>query len=117
MIRQISLSVFSLLITFAGGRAATAQPLADRVPADAILYVGWAGADKMPPGYEGSHLKAVLDAGQVPQFINEVIPKIFERAAQEDPDAGEAAEIAEALLLPMWRHPTALYVGPVDMTN
>ena len=71
----------------------------------------------MGPGYDGSHLKAMLEAGQVPQFINEVVPKLFERAAQEDQDAAKAADVGKAVLLPMWRHPTALYVGPVDMTN
>src|SRR5687767_10604053 len=115
MSRQISSVIVAVCFAFAG--VASAQPLADRIPSDAVVYVGWAGADSMGPGYDGSHLKGVLDAGQIPQFINEVVPKLFERAAQEDPNAAKAADLGKAVLLPMWRHPTALYVGPIDMTN
>ena len=39
-----------------------AQALADRVPGDAVIYVGWAGAEAAKAKYGETHLKAVLDA-------------------------------------------------------
>ena len=94
-----------------------AQPLAERVPADAVVYVGWAGAESMGPGFEGSHLKALLDSAEVGRIVREVVPALSRRAAQEEPGAGQAAAAMSGVLGPMWRHPTAFYVGPVDMTN
>jgi prepilin-type processing-associated H-X9-DG protein len=115
IVRTFAASVVALIVSLAP--FAAAQPLADRVPADALIYVGWAGADSMGPGYEGSHLKAVLEAGQIPQFINDVVPKLLDQLAQKEPDAAQFGDVAKAVLAPMWRHSTALYVGPVDMTN
>ena len=39
---------------------APAQPLADRLPDGALIYIGWAGSESMGPGYAGSHLEAIL---------------------------------------------------------
>lgn len=116
MIRRTCIVAFAFFVAFAA-RAVTAQPLAERVPADALIYVGWTGVDRMGPGYDGSHLKAMLDAAEMPRVMSEVIPKLLERLVQEDPDAAEAARMMSEVLRPMWRRPTALYVGPIDMTN
>ena len=37
-----------------------AQALADRLPANAMIYIGWTGVDKPAPGFDGSHLQAVF---------------------------------------------------------
>ena len=113
MFRAGLISLVTLLVVSV---PAAAQPLADRVPADAVVYVGWAGAESMGPGFEASHLKAMLDSAEVGRWVNEVLPKLVERAGQEQPMAGAMAGAASELLAPMWRRPTALYVGPVDMT-
>lgn len=114
MLRTALVSTLTLLFV---SLPAAAQPLADRVPADAVVYVGWAGAESMGPGYEASHLKALLDSAEVGRWVSEVMPKLIERAGEEQPQAGAMTEAASGLLAPMWRHPTALYVGPMDMTN
>src|SRR5690606_38590471 len=46
--------IFASLITLAPARA---QPLMEYVPADAIFYAGWRGAEELGPAYETSHLK------------------------------------------------------------
>src|SRR5437762_11085231 len=58
---------------------ATAQPLADRLPNDTLVYLGWRGADSLGPGFEGSHLKGVLDASNLSQVINEFLPDVLKR--------------------------------------
>jgi prepilin-type processing-associated H-X9-DG protein len=97
--------------------SAFAQPLADRVPADAIVYFGWSGADAMPAAYAGSHLKAVVDASNVRELIGESSPRLLERIAKEDDEAAEATALISAIGAPMWRHPSAVYFGGVDFTN
>src|SRR5688572_21150335 len=113
MFRSALVSIVTLLVV---SLPAAAQPLADRVPADAMVYVGWAGADSMGPGFEASHLKALLDSAEVGRWVNEVVPQLLQRAGQEQAMPVDMASVS-GMLAPMWRHPTALYIGPVDMTN
>ena len=95
--------------------AVLAQPLAERVPADALIYVGWRGIESMGPGYDGSHLKAVLEAGAPGAIFEQFVPALVARLAQEDREAAHAAQFfADASRL-MWRHPTAFYVGALDV--
>src|SRR5690606_19055416 len=46
----LTLLCLSLLVAVA--RPAQAQPLADRVPADALVYVGWQGAAHLGAGFD-----------------------------------------------------------------
>ena len=115
MLRTAIVSLVTLLVV---SLPAAAQPLADRIPADAVVYVGWAGAESMGPGFEASHLKALLDSAEVGRWVNDVIPQIVQKAAQQQGGMPAAEmEAASGLLAPMWRHPTALYIGPVDMAG
>jgi hypothetical protein len=118
MLNRLTVSLWAVIaVLIASPLPASAQPLADRIPSDAVIYVGWAGADSMGPGYDGSHLKALLDAAELPKFINEAVPKALQRFANKERDAAQAAKVVDEMLRPMWRHATALYVGPVDMAN
>ncbi len=94
---------------------ASAQPLADKVPADTLLYVGWRGADAMGPGYAQSHLKSVLDASDFSQLVDEFFPQLMARIAQADPDAAQVLPIISALSKPMWKHPTTWCFHGVDL--
>src|SRR3982751_1703418 len=76
-----------LVVTLLASRAALAQPLADRLPADTVVYVGWAGADSLGTQYEASHLKAVLEASNVPKLFDEFLPRVIEKIRQEEPQA------------------------------
>src|SRR5436190_18805422 len=96
-----------------------AQPLADRIPQDAILYVGWAGADSPGPGYANSHLKAVVDASNIPQLLDEALPRLLDQVVKRnggDKDSAEAMALFRAIAGPMWRHPSALYFVGIDST-
>jgi prepilin-type processing-associated H-X9-DG protein len=118
MLNRLVLSVSVVVaVVVSSVHSAHAQPLADRIPSDAVIYVGWAGADSMGPGYDGSHLKAILDAAELPKFINEAVPKAIQRLASREREAAQAAKVVDEMVRPMWRHATALYVGPVDMAN
>jgi prepilin-type processing-associated H-X9-DG protein len=94
-----------------------AQPLADRVPQDALLYVGWSGSESMGPAYEGSHLKAIVDASNLRELVRESIPRLLENLGHQDEDAAAMLGLVSAIGGPMWRHPSALYFGPADMTD
>lgn len=93
------------------------QALADHVPADSIIYVGWRGENSLGPGFEGSNFKKVLDQSQIPQFIDEFLPALADRIAKENPDAAQAIGIFRSVAGPMWRHPSAFFFAGVDFTN
>src|SRR4051794_12427428 len=94
---------------------AHAQPLADKIPADTLLYAGWRGADNLGPGYSGSHLKAVLDASDFSQLTNKFTPAVLARIGQADPQAAQVLPILGAIAQPMWKHPTAWCFHGVDL--
>jgi Protein of unknown function (DUF3352) len=110
------LSLWFVLALAAAPRAA-AQPLADRVPQDALVYVGWAGAEHLGPGYEQSNLKAFLDASNIPELINESLPRLFENLGHQDQDSEAFLAFVAAVGKPMWKHPSAIYFGGVDLAN
>src|SRR4051794_7541238 len=97
--------------------AAGAQPLADRVPDDALIYVGWAGADTMGPGYAGSHLEAVLKESKFNELISASLPKVFQKIGVQQGDAADDIALVSAICGVAWRHPSALYIGGIDNTN
>ncbi len=107
--------LFSLIALLILPSIVLAQPLADRLPGDAVIYAGWRGADSMGPGYETSHLKAVLDASDFAQLINEFLPQVLNRIGKEDPEAAQILPIISAVAKPMWKHPSALYVGAMGV--
>jgi hypothetical protein len=91
---------------------AGAQPLADRLPGDTMLYVGWVGRNNLGDAYERSHTKAVLDASTLRQAWSEALPRLLSRLAQNDPQA--AAKFTSLLesLEELSPYPTALWAWP-----
>lgn len=88
------------------------QPLADHVPGDAIIYAGWAGPT--PRGYGTSHLKAVLDASDIHQFISEFIPAARDRLFRANPKLAEKVDLIYQIELQLLKHPCALYVSEIS---
>jgi prepilin-type processing-associated H-X9-DG protein len=106
MRRNLSVVLVTVLCCAAGVRA---QTLADRVPADAIAYLGWKGADSPDNGYAGSHLQAIIDASGFAQLRDQLIPQLMQKVTQQSKDNGEAALMAKTVLGIVWRHPTAVF--------
>ncbi|MFI5379283.1 MAG: hypothetical protein ACHRHE_08300 [Tepidisphaerales bacterium] len=96
---------------------AIGQVLADRVPADAVVYVGWAGADEMGPAYAKSHLAALMADSAMPQVFSDLLPALAKRIAREDAEAGEIFGTILAVADPLWHRPCAFYFGGVDFAN
>src|SRR5271155_1544107 len=94
-----------------------AQTLADRVPVDAIIYVGWRGAADLGSGYDQSHLMAILDQSQLPELLHTSLPAFIQRIETTYPDSAAFLDPLSTVGLPYWNHPTALYIGPCDLTD
>src|SRR5262245_11940995 len=108
MIRRILLAIAAICFVSPLVRA---QTLADKLPDDAILYVGWAGSESLGAAYEGSHLKAMLADSNFPQLFSEFLPRVIQRIGAKEPQAIEIYRLVAAIGEPMWRHPSALYLA------
>ena len=93
------------------------QALADRVPSDAIVYLGWQGSEHLGPGYDNSNLKGFLDDSQFRQLVNEFLPRLVKKLAQMDPNAAQVGDIVSAIGQPVWKHPTAIFFSGVDFNG
>ncbi len=96
---------------------ALAQPLADRVPDDSIIYLGWCGSESVPSTYQGSHLKAVLDNSKMRELFTQFLPQVLDKLIQKEPKAREPLTYGSTFAAMMWKHPTAMYFAGVDMSN
>ena len=94
-----------------------AQPMADRIPADALIYVGFTGARSMGPRYETSHLKAVLDASNFGDVFDELLPALVDRLAEAEPESEVHLRFLVDFAAAIWRHPTAFYFGGIRMED
>jgi hypothetical protein len=110
--RNVLLSL--LILSLAFSPLALAQPLADRIPDDALIYIAWRGADDPGSSYAQSRLKAFLDASAIPQLFSDTLPRALDKAAEKDRGAAIFREVIGKLGPSFWRSPTAFYVGPVD---
>jgi prepilin-type processing-associated H-X9-DG protein len=113
---SIFLAAFWLCIASTVRGATPGVPLGDRIPADAIMYIGWAGSDALFPKYDGSHLKNIVDASDMPKLFDELMPQLIKRVAKEDPNAAEVIRQIVTIGAPLWKHQTAIYFGGVDWT-
>jgi hypothetical protein len=101
-----------MVLAFGLTAQAAASPLADRVPDDALLYVGWRGSRSLGDDFDGSRLKAILDASGVRQLLGPYLTRLTQRIAQEDDEAGEGMALVSQLVKGLCRHPSAVYLGP-----
>ncbi|CAN5476052.1 hypothetical protein BH09PLA1_BH09PLA1_10950 [soil metagenome] len=115
------LCAFIAIVSISGAfaRAASAPPMSDQVPDDAIIYFGWSGAEAFAaaPEYQQSHLKALLDNSNMRQVAQELIPKLLAKAAQQGGE--EAATAVDTFKLvggTLWNYPSAAYFT-VEMGN
>ena len=89
--------------------SAGAQALKSRVPADAIAYYAWAGADSPGNGYSGSRLEAVVEASNLSQLGEDFLPQVLAKMTARNGDNGDGARFLHTMLGILWRHPTAIY--------
>jgi len=114
VMRSLTAKIVLIALFVTVALPASAQPLADRIPQDALIYIGWAGANHMPPGYAQSHAKAVLDGGEIAKLFEESVPRMFRKLGGDGRKIDGFATAVAALAGPVWRHPSALYWAGLD---
>ena len=115
MCTRIAATAFFVLVTLPA--ATFAQPLADRVPKDVLVYAGWAGSTGMGPAYDESHFKALLESSGVPNFVEKSLPLALQRIADEERHAKEAIRIFSDLGRIVWKYPTAVFASGLGVRD
>src|SRR5690606_4860016 len=120
--RSALLSLLLTLIAFgAAASPALAQPqavrapLADRVPAEALLYIGWAGTERVAELYDGTHTQALVRQSNFEDLFTRYVPELLDRLAQEEPEAAEAIQVAREMLPLFIKRPSAMVFGGVNL--
>ncbi|MEL7239744.1 MAG: hypothetical protein AAGK78_12865, partial [Planctomycetota bacterium] len=92
-------------------------PLADKIPSDALLYVGWSGAEQARALGEGSHAMALLDESNLPTVFNETLPTalrtLSENVRGNNDELANFAQIAADLYPMIAKYPTAVAFGGI----
>jgi prepilin-type processing-associated H-X9-DG protein len=96
---------------------ARAQALADRVPDDAIVYIGWSGTDSPAPAYAQSHLKAILDNTKIRELFTQFLPQVAEKIISKNPEAEKPLHSIEALAGPLLKYPSAFFFSGIELTG
>ena len=94
-------------------------PLADRIPANAQLYFGWAGPVAKWPGYQTSNLRTVLSHTHIADFIQGNLPVLLHRINEMPAARNTQLHITEfkkafAVASLLMTHPFALYFRPIS---
>ncbi len=110
--------VIVLLATCTGAAVAQPQtPLADRVPAGSLLYVGWAGTEDLSARYGGTKTEALLAKSNLPEAFGEYLPELLDALAREEPDARPFVDFAKQVGSVMVTKPWAFAFGGVDFNS
>ena len=84
-------------------------PLADRLPGETLLYIGWAGQNE---AFDASLLGELMGKEELKDLFGMIEGFVAEQAP---PEAAEATAHALAMADIVWRHPAALHVSKVAM--
>ena len=94
---------------------ARAENDADRVPADAVAYIHWAGEDAMGPAYASSHMKQLFDTLKLQQLLVDQMNKHVDEMG--DPKKKEQAQSVHEFLQTFVHYPVSVYAGGLDLSN
>jgi prepilin-type processing-associated H-X9-DG protein len=106
---RVLISACVAVVLFAS--TAFAQPLIERVPDDAFVYVGWAGTEALGPAYHNSKLRKFLNATAFEQLMADTLPALMHKLNEEEPDKGPQIKHGETITRIVLRRPFAMYVG------
>jgi len=89
----------------------SAQPvLTEYIPADAVVYVSWAGTDGAGEAYTNSRFKDFLDGSQMPGRVGKVVGGFLTMAGSDDETVMLTGSVENALPAAVKR-PWAFYVN------
>lgn len=91
------------------------QVLADKAPANTLVYVGFKGTDALSGQYQASHLRAVIDGTDWNMVLSDKFhDQLAKLMAQHDQELADAWPAIVAAFKSALTHPIALSIGTSD---
>ena len=92
-------------------------PLAERVPASSVVYVGWAGSEAFAAAAEGTDAGELLAKTKVDEVYTVLLPRVIDRIGQvAGPEFDrDVADDILGLVRGASEHPTAFFFGGVTI--
>ena len=112
--KRLALCLLTLCLAPAAASAEADAPLARYLPSDAVVYVGWAGAEAVADQYAGTRAEALLAESGLADLATRYVPQLLDALAREQPDAAPYARAVGEIAAIAWRRPTAFAFGGVD---
>jgi len=113
-LKQLGCGAILLSMLVTGVARSFAQVLIDRVPDDAMIYVGWKGTDDLGPAYEKSKLKQFVEHSAIPELFDKTLPDLIQKQSNNEPGKVEDFKVGAAFFKMIARHPTAFYAGGME---
>jgi prepilin-type processing-associated H-X9-DG protein len=115
--RKTLIVVVTLLCALAWAQVARAQALADKVPADALIFASWRGEADLGDAFTKSNFNGLLEATKARQQITDLLTQALDRAAKDDAAKAEGGKTVRDLMTLCWKEPSAFYFGGMDFSN
>ncbi len=109
------LVILPALLVAAWPTLCTAASLAGRVPANPLIYIGWAGAPRQWNGYQKSRFQTFLRHSRMSELFTRDLPEVIQYLEPAHPAA--ARQIAQTLVASnlFFTHPFALYISHFNL--
>ena len=114
MKKRLVSAVVLVLVAVVAPLKTAAQALANLVPDDAMVYVGWTGINDMGPDYAGSRTKKMLDASKIRETLDQLWPIAMAKMDVRKREAEIFRDMLQKFGPTILENPTAFYIGPVD---
>jgi len=117
-LRLIVTSLATTLLTLLA-LPASAQPMADHVPHDATVYIGWRGADRTAD-YDGSRLQQMLEQTELIDRIARTFSNDLQQPTPiQGPDGQRLTgeQIMRHVYQALWHRPWAGYIGRFEVPD
>lgn len=108
---------FVILGSLSIASPALADGPADLIPQDALVALGWSGADAAEPGFLETGIGAVIGDPRIQEMSESLMRALEMRLRQETSDPSERAKLGavEGVLAELWAHPAALSLTGVSL--
>ncbi len=108
--------LFVLFALVMAAECRAGYPLADKVPGDAVLYIGWAGAGSQSAAYAASDMSAFVSHSNLPALAQQYLPQVWERLAGGPIDNKDIVHL-QKIFPKLWQYPTAIYVAHLSIKS
>lgn len=110
MSSRISLRIIVAAAVTLSSTTLWAQPLAEQLPENTLIYVGWQGTARMQE-YQRSYLHGIINATNPGALVTRILALVQQAAEPGEREQVKNLKLIFETLNVLWKYPSALYFG------